>query len=1335
MTEQILADLNNSQKEAVRHSSGPLFIIAGAGTGKTRVITRRIAYLIDSGEAKQDEILALTFTDKAAAQMQERVDILVPYGFTDIRISTFHAFGDQVLRDHAFELGLSPDFKVLTRPETVVFFREHLFEFPLKYYRPLSDPTKFIEAMVNLFSRAKDEDVSADEYIKYVERLEDKVRKNPEDLALNEELEKQKEIANCYLKYQELLSKQGKVDFANQFYLTLQLFRKHPRILKEYQERFKYILVDEFQDTNYAQFELIKLLAGSLKNITVVADDDQCLIGSSLIETPQARRRIENIKRGDLVLTAVGKSRIGISRVKNVFKKKRKARLLTFETQNGNKITVTSNHKMFCFVPTWPIKKTDKIYYVYLMWRKDLGWRLGVSDDLVVRLRIERSADKIVGLRAFKTKQEAQYFETYLSLKYGIPTVCFMKRKGLFIIDESLKKLHQELNTEERVKALATDLDIDLNFHHYCLDAVTRGNKIRVKINLYLCDRKYTSKEHKSKILKNPSILHRVTLETSDKPTVDRLRKAGFHLASSRKGFRLSYSFSDFKEAEDLTCRLKEITGGILEYKFTLGKLNIVNLPAVVMPASNVLLGHYLPIKKDNQVIYDKIIDIKEAQAVETVYDLEVERTHNFIANGIVVHNCIYKWRGAAISNILNFMDTYPKVKKISLTQNYRSKQEILDSAYKLIQFNNPERFEVKANIDKRLKSITGEGGVVGHRHFDTVSTEADSLANIIEDGIKSKKYNYNDFAILVRSNSDAEPFLKAMNMKGIPWRFSGNQGLYSREEIRLCIAFLRLMADLSDSLSLYHLSSSGIYQVPLVDLTRCMNYSSRRNLELFKIFQDIDSFKELGDISSEAKATIEKIVKDIEKFLDISRGRTTGQTLYKFLTDTAYIKRLVKQPSVANEEKLKNIAKFFDMVRNFETVAREDRTIYFVNYLDMLIQAGDDPATVEADLDTEAVNVLTIHKAKGLEFNVVFMVSLVSGRFPWPRRHEAIELPEELIKDILPAGDYRIQEERRLFYVGMTRAKDELYFSSARDYGGQRRRKISRFIQEALDIKEEEGTKKTEALEAIERNAPKLESKLGSIRQIPEEEVLNLSHYKIDDYLTCPLKYKYVHILRVPILTHHTVIYGRAMHEAVLRYHQLKIRGKTISEKDLVGVFESLFKQEGFLSKKHFQERLLIGKKALRRFLKEQEKTKITPTFVEKDFSFTLGNDRIIGRWDRIDIHNEEVILIDFKSSEIKKQQDADKRTKNSLQLSVYSLAYSRVFGKLPDWVELHFLESGLVGRAKRTEKDIENATEKIKQASSGIRKANFEAKPAYLACSYCAYNQICPYAVIRRH
>src|SRR3989338_1056955 len=273
----ILSGLNPEQKQAVVHTQGPLLIIAGAGTGKTTVITRRISNLIVKNLAQPEQILALTFTDKAALEMQERVDVLVPYGFTDTWILTFHAFGDQVLLENGLETGLSPDFQVLTRPETAVFFREHLFEFPLSYYRPLSDPTRFIESLITLFSRAKDEDVSPEEYIRFAEELAKKSRENPEDAALKEEAEYQKEISNCYKKYQEILSRENKVDFGNQFYLALQLFRQHPRILRRYQEQFKYILVDEFQDTNYAQFELVKRLAGKSPNLTVVADDDQSI--------------------------------------------------------------------------------------------------------------------------------------------------------------------------------------------------------------------------------------------------------------------------------------------------------------------------------------------------------------------------------------------------------------------------------------------------------------------------------------------------------------------------------------------------------------------------------------------------------------------------------------------------------------------------------------------------------------------------------------------------------------------------------------------------------------------------------------------------------------------------------------------------------------------------------------------------------------------------------------------------------------------------------------------------------------------------------------------------
>jgi len=970
MSNQILEGLNKEQIEAVTHGEGPLLIIAGAGTGKTTVITRRIAWFLSEGFAKTEQILALTFTDKAAQEMQERVDILVPYGYTDIWIFTFHAFGDRLLRENALVAGLNPDFKVLARPEAAVFFREHLFEFDLSYYRPLSEPRRFIEALISVFSRAKDEDISPQEYIAYAQGLMLKAKENPKDEALQEEALKQKEIAGAFAKYQELLNKEGLVDFGNQFYLALKLLREHPLILKSYQKQFKYILVDEFQDTNFAQFQIVKLLAGESKNITVVADDDQC----------------------------------------------------------------------------------------------------------------------------------------------------------------------------------------------------------------------------------------------------------------------------------------------------------------------------------------------------------------------------IYRWRGAAYSNVLNFMDNFPQAKKVSLIRNYRSAQGLLDSAYQLIQFNNPERFEIKAGINKKLIGLSAGGQLPQHQYFETNSAEADWAAETIKEKVKTKKFAYKDFAILVRSNSDGQVYLQALNMQNIPWQFSGSQGLYSREEVKLCINFLRVVANHSDSLSLYYLSSGEIYALDLSDLGLCMHYAKRRNKSLYSVFKELDNIAELSEVSEESRNKINKILTDLQDFLKVSREQTTGRLLYSFLTETGYLKRFTQDINLEKETKIQNLAKFFNIVRDFELVAKEDRVINFVHYLDLLIEAGDDPETAVADLDTDAVNVLTIHKAKGLEFRVVFLVNLVNGRFPVAHRKQPIELPDVLIKEILPQGDFHIQEERRLFYVGMTRAKEELYLTSAIDYGGSRMRRISQFIIEALggEVKEKE-KQKVSAIEAIKRFAPKKETAESLPSEIPEEELLNLSFYQIDDYLTCPLKYKYVHILRVPIMEHHTVIYGRAMHDSVTKYFQFKMAGKKIELGDLLNTFQQSFDPQGFLDEKHQQERFRIGQEALIRFFNAEEKRNSKPKFIEEPFTFVVDNNRIRGRFDRIDMEEDQAIIIDFKTSELNKQKDADKRTKESLQLTLYALAYKNIFGQLPKRVELYFLESGLIGRNEIEEEGLEKVKEKIKEVSMGLRKHIFPATPTYMACTYCAYNQICPCATIK--
>jgi len=541
-------------------------------------------------------------------------------------------------------------------------------------------------------------------------------------------------------------------------------------------------------------------------------------------------------------------------------------------------------------------------------------------------------------------------------------------------------------------------------------------------------------------------------------------------------------------------------------------------------------------------------------------------------------------------------------------------------------------------------------------------------------------------------------------------------------------------MNNLSDSVNMYYLASSEIYKIPLDDLSFCMNYAKRNNHSLYYVFKNISNIKELSHISEKGEKVIKKLINNIEKFLEFSRGNTTGRLLYKFLNETDYLKNLVKHESLENEEKIKNVAKFFDMVRKFELVAREDRLVYFINHLDMLIDAGDDPATAEADLDEDAVNVLTVHKAKGLEFPIVFLVSLVKGKFPWPKRGQMISFPEELVKDIIPQGDFHIQEERRLFYVGMTRAKKELYLTSALDYGTTRTREISPFVVEALGIsKDKVKAIKTNAKEAIARFAAVKESKKIRRKKIPADGILELSAYKIDDYLTCPLKYKYVHILRVPIMAHHTVLYGSAMHEVVERYYQYKMNKKKVSLEELLSWFEKALSTEGFEGMEHFKERLSRGKEALTEFYKQEEKSPVVPESIEQEFAFMMGNNRIKGRWDRIDREGSDAVIVDFKSSQVKDQKEADKKTKASPQLSLYALAYKETRGILPKAVKLYFLESGLIGSAEKDEDDFEELNAQIEEVSRGIREQKFEAKPTYMACFSCAFNQICPYTAYK--
>jgi DNA helicase-2/ATP-dependent DNA helicase PcrA len=481
-------------------------------------------------------------------------------------------------------------------------------------------------------------------------------------------------------------------------------------------------------------------------------------------------------------------------------------------------------------------------------------------------------------------------------------------------------------------------------------------------------------------------------------------------------------------------------------------------------------------------------------------------------------------------------------------------------------------------------------------------------------------------------------------------------------------------------------------------------------------------------ELSEEARAVIRRLVADLERYMELARETPTGELLYQFLVDSGLMTRYAKAPA-EQEQEVQNVSKFFTRVRDAARVLRYDIVREFVNHLDALMDAGDDPPVAEADTDTPAVPVLTVHKSKGLEWPVVFLVNCVQEKFPTRRRGDALEMPLGLIKDTLPAGDFHLQEERRLFYVGMTRAKEALYLTSAQDMGGRKQWKTSQFVLEALDLPKDAALPfKARPIEELQRNAPPPEPEGAGGAPIPPEQELTVSHNQVDDYETCPLKYQYIHIKRIPLRQHHRVVYGSAIHKAVEFYLRRRAVGNFTSLEDFLKAFDDAWRNEGFLTREHEEQRKRGGVEVLTRFYHEEEASGQKPTDVEREFGFALGPTRVRGRYDRVDDTPEGTVVIDYKSSDVTEQKAADKRARESLQLKMYALAQKEMTGTLPARVELRFLESGLTGGHKPTEADLADALLAIEEAAAGIRARRFDPTPGYQVCRYCAYNQICP-------
>jgi DNA helicase-2/ATP-dependent DNA helicase PcrA len=270
----ILEGLNEEQRAAVCHDTGPQLVIAGAGTGKTQVITRRIAYLIEQGRAKPHEILALTFTEKAAREMSDRLYGLIGWESFQVPVLTFNAFGAELLGRYASHIGRSVRGGLINDTQKTLLLYQHFGRIELRYYGPQPDLFEFLESITRLIGEAQNAGVSAEDYSAYVARL----RAEPGELH-PQDIEEQADIARMYTLYEELKRETGTYDYADQLRLPLEILAQRPNVAERLSREYRYVLVDEYQDTNSVQDGLLRSFIPADGNIFAVGDDDQAIYG------------------------------------------------------------------------------------------------------------------------------------------------------------------------------------------------------------------------------------------------------------------------------------------------------------------------------------------------------------------------------------------------------------------------------------------------------------------------------------------------------------------------------------------------------------------------------------------------------------------------------------------------------------------------------------------------------------------------------------------------------------------------------------------------------------------------------------------------------------------------------------------------------------------------------------------------------------------------------------------------------------------------------------------------------------------------------------------------
>ena len=737
--------------------------------------------------------------------------------------------------------------------------------------------------------------------------------------------------------------------------------------------------------------------------------------------------------------------------------------------------------------------------------------------------------------------------------------------------------------------------------------------------------------------------------------------------------------------------------------------------------------------EKYRYILVDEFQDTNIAQL--RLLELLAGEKKNIVAVGDN-DQAIYRFRGASFGSFKLFLERFAEWRegedsaqfRVSLVENYRSTPNILRVATEVIALNT-----ASADFPKKvLNPNKAEGEKVRIAELEAEEDEARWVVSELQ-RLHGAGRKWHDFAVLYRQHAHRDELVEELSRRKIPFIIS-RLSILDHPLVKDVLAYLRLIATPFDDIACARVLGAPAWGLEPAGLVRLAERARKEKKALHDTLQGAQ-----GQLAFDTShAALGRLVDYLSEQRKTLRRRTAREIIEGLLDWLEVAQR-------ASAQDRKYVTRLSEFVKEWEPKSETKGLAEFIEYLDYYSQAGGN-LSLEDDFPGDAVQLMTVHGAKGLEFPQVFLLRINNKKFPAMERPHVFEFPAALMKEGEPAEQFHIQEERRLFYVALTRARERLTLTTLTEKKG----KIPVFIEDMLinpatkkgDIQQlsprvaeavpgakEESSGAAEAqLFRASAEPAKIFSRIADWAlefHPPTPEPLTLSPSAVSGYRSCPQQYLFSRLWSLKEGPKAVLSFGSVMHTTIKRFVDQLRKGTRLPFEEVARIFETEWSSAGFEDEYQEKGYKQDGLEQLRSF--HATMLEAPPQVIEQEKSFELpleNNVTIIGRMDQVNsLGRNDVEIIDYKTGKPKKDADARK----DLQLSLYALAAKEIFEWNPVRLVFYYLQTNQTQATTRDAKQLDEAEKMVLEAAADIRAGEFPPNPGFV-CRSCAYKPICP-------